>query len=308
MQLHRNAKTTPASRLELVLRIEVEGQSVAQVAQEARLSRQTLYKWLRRWQEAGPAGLEDRSSAPHRRPRSTAPTRVRRILDLRQRRRTGWQIARQLGMAPSTVHAVLRRHGLGRLSALEPKPVVRRYERERPGELVHLDTKPLGRIRRPGHRVTGDRSVRSRGAGWEYAHVAVDDSSRLAYVEVLPDQCGETAVAFLERARRWYAARGIRIERLLTDNGSCYVSRRFRQACRRHGIRHLQTRAYRPQTNGKAERFIGTLLRGWAYARSYRTSNQRTRALPKWLRYYNEQRPHRSLGMLTPSQRVQRAV
>jgi transposase InsO family protein len=237
----------------------------------------------------------------------TAPARVRRILELRQKRRTGWQIAQRLGMPPSTVHAVLRREGLARLSMLEPKPAIRRYERERPGELVHLDTKPLGRIGRIGHRIHGDRTTRVRGIGWEYVHVAIDDASRLAYVEVRSDQKGETAVAFFERARRWFAKRRISIERVLTDNGSCYVCRRFRQTLKRHEIRHLRTRSYRPQTNGKAERFIGTMLGGWAYARAYRTSNQRTQALPKWLRYYNEQRPHRSLGMRSPAQRLRRA-
>jgi transposase InsO family protein len=184
------------------------------------------------------------------------------------------------------------------------KPKARRYERSRPGELVHLDTNPLGRIQGYGHRVTGDRSLRARGAGWEYAHVAVDDASRLAYVEVLPDQKGVSAVAFFERALRWFRDQRIGVEGVMTDNGSCYVSRCFRQALKRHGVRHLRTRAYRPQTNGKAERFIQTLLRGWAYPRPYGTSNQRQRALPKWLRYYNERRPHTSLGRITPSQRL----
>jgi transposase InsO family protein len=306
MRLHRNAKTTPQSRIDLVHRIEAEGHSVSEVAEALGVSRRTVYKWLRRYREEGLAGLEDRRSAPHRVRRRTSPARVRRIVELRRKRRTGWQISQRLRMAPSTVHAVLRREGLARLSALEPKPTVRRYERNHPGELVHLDTKPLARIHRVGHRIHGDRSLRVYGAGWEYAHVAIDDASRLAYAEVLGDQKGETAVAFFERARQWFAGQRIRIERVMTDNGSCYVSRRFRQALKRHDIRHLRTRAYRPQTNGKAERFIGTLVRGWAYGRPYRTSNQRTRALPKWLRYYNHERPHRSLGMITPSQRSRR--
>jgi transposase InsO family protein len=225
---------------------------------------------------------------------------VRQIVALRYRRRTIWQIASQLRMAPATVAAVLRRVGLSRLSALAPKPEVRRYQRERAGELVHVDIKLLGRIGRVGHRITGDRRSRVRGIGWEYVHVAVDDRTRLSYVEVLEDQKGITAVGFFERARRWFVRHRIRVERVMTDNGSAYVSRRFRQACKRWQIKHLRTRPYRPETNGKAERFIQTLVRSWAYGRPYRTSNQRTKALPKWLRYYNEQRPHRALGMIPP--------
>jgi transposase InsO family protein len=241
---------------------------------------------------------------PHR----TSAARVERIVTLRYRRLTAWQIAERLAMPVATVCAVLRRLGLGKLSALEPKPAVVRYERARPGELVHVDIKLLGRIGRIGHRITGDRRSRVRGIGWEFVHVAVDDASRLAYVEVLEDQKGLTAVGFFERARRWFAKRGIRIERVMTDNGSAYVSRRFRQACKRWAIRHLRTQPYRPETNGKAERFIQTLIRGWAYRRPYRTSNQRTKALPKWLRYYNEQRPHRALGMISPMARIRSAA
>lgn len=307
MQLHRNARTTPWGRREIIRRLE-RGERAADVAEALSVSVRTVYKWWRRYREEGPAGLEDRSSAPQRVRHRTSAARVREIVKLRRKRRTGWQIAQRMGMAASTVHAVLRREGLARLSMLEPKPVVRRYEYERPGELVHLDTKPLARIGgRVGHRIHGDRSTRVRGIGWEYAHVAIDDATRLVYVEVLPDQKGETAVAFFERACRWFAQRRISIDRVLTDNGSCYVSRRFRQALKRHEIKHLRTRPYRPQTNGKAERFIGTMLGGWAYARAYRTSNQRTKALPKWVRYYNEDRPHRSLGMQAPAQRLRRA-
>ena len=289
----------------MIRRLEA-GQRADEVAEGVGVSVWTVYKWLRRYREAGPAGLADRGSAPHRIRHRTSAAKVRRIVGLRRQRRTGWQIAERLGLPPSTVHAVLRREGLSRLSMLDPKPAVQRYERERPGELVHLDTKPLARIRRVGHRIHGDRSKRVYGAGWEYAHVAIDDASRLAYVEVLPDQRGDTAIAFFERARRWFAKRRIPIERVLTDNGSCYVSRRFRQNLKRHEIGHYRTRPYRPQTNGKAERFIGTMLGGWAYARAYHTSNQRTKALSKWLRYYNEVRPHRSLGRIPPSLRARR--
>jgi transposase InsO family protein len=305
MQLHRNAKTTPKSRLEIVQRV-FEGQRPEEVSEAFGLSVRSVYKWLRRYREEGLDGLEDRRSTPRRSPRRISEARERRIVALRRRRLTGWRIAERMRMPAATVYRVLRRAGLHRLSALEPKPPVRRFVRERAGELVHLDTKPLGRIQGVGHRMTGDRRDRSRGVGWEYAHVAIDDASRLAYVEILPDQRGETAVGFFERARRWFAKRRIAIERVMTDNGSCYVARRFRQALRRRGIRQIRTRPYRPQTNGKAERFIQTMLRGWAYARPYGTSNQRTRALPKWLRYYNEQRPHRGLAGLTPALQAQR--
>ena len=305
MQLHPNAKTTPRSRLEVVQRL-LEGQRAPEIAQAMGISERTVYKWQRRYREEGVVGLEDRRSAP-RRVRGTAEKRVQRICALRRRRRTGADIALRLGMPRSTVHAVLRRCGLARLRDLDPKPPARRYVRERPGELVHLDIKTLGRIRRPGHRVHGDRSVRSRGAGWEYAHVAIDDASRLAYVEVLPDQRSESAMAFLGRALAWFRRRRISVERIMTDNGSCYVSHDFAAFLEARGIRHLRTRPYRPQTNGKAERFIGTLVRGWAYGRTFSTSGQRAKALPKWLRYYNDRRPHRSLDDLTPTRFAQRA-
>ena len=306
MKVHPNAKGTAKSRRLMVRRIEDEGWSVAEAAEAAGYSERSGYKWLRRYREEGLDGLKDRPSVPLRVPGRTPARRVERILALRRKRRTAWEIAQHLGLAWSTVSAVLRREGLGRLAALDPKPVPRRYERARAGELVHLDVKPLARIVRVGHRIHGDRSRTVEGAGWEFAHVAIDDATRLAYVEVLADQRGETAVGFLERALRWFRKRRIRVERLLTDNGSCYVARRFRQACKRHALRHLRTRPYRPETNGKAERFIGTLLGGWAYRRSYRTSNQRTQALGKWLRYYNEERPHRALGMVPPLMKLQR--
>lgn len=307
MRVHPNAKGNAKSRLLMVRRIKEQGWSVADAATAAGYSERSVYKWLRRYRGEGPEGLRDRPSAPHRVPHRTSAKRVERILALRRQRRTAWEIAQRLGLAWSTVSAVLRREGLGQLTALDPRPTPRRYERERPGELVHLDVKPLARIVRVGHRIHGDRSDKVRGVGWEFAHVAIDDATRLAYVEVLADQRGETAVGFLERALRWFHKRRIRVERLLTDNGSCYVARRFRQACKRHRIRHLRTRPYRPETNGKAERFIGTLLRGWAYRRPYRTSNQRTKALASWLRYYNQERPHRALGMVTPLMKLQRA-
>jgi transposase len=247
MQLHRNARTTPRGRREIVRRLE-QGERAVDVAEAVGVSARTVYKWGRRYREEGVAGLEDRSSAPRRVRHRTSAARARQIVELRRKRRTGWQIAERLRMAPSTVYTVLRREGLERLSMLEPKPAVRRYEYAQPGELVHLDTKPLSRIGRVGHRIHGDRSRRVRGIGWEYAHVAIDDASRLAYVEILPDQKGDTAVAFFARAKRWFARRRISIARVLTDNGSRYVSRHFRQALKRQEIRHLRTRPYRPQS------------------------------------------------------------
>jgi transposase InsO family protein len=285
----------------MIRRLE-EGWSVGRVARAFHVSETTVRKWHRRYREEGLSGLCDRSSRPRRLRRPVPQERILQIVTLRRKRLPAWQIARILGMPRSTVARVLHRLGLGRLSLLEPsKPPPLRYERSGPGELLHLDVKPLGRIGRVGHRIHGDRRQRSRGAGYEFVHVAVDDASRVAYAEVLPDQKGGTAVGFLERAERFFLRCGIpRIERVMTDNGACYISRRFRRALQRRRIRHLRTRPYRPEANGKAERFIQTLLVGWAYSRPYPTSARRTAALWPWLRYYNERRPHRSLGMTPP--------
>jgi transposase InsO family protein len=223
---------------------------------------------------------------------------------LRQLRMTAAEIAETLSMPPSTVSALLARLGLGKLSRLEPPEPANRYERKRPGELLHVDVKKLGRIGRPGHRVNGDRRTRSRGIGWEYVHVCVDDATRLAYVEVLEDEKATTAAGFLRRAVAHYRAHGIRVERLITDNGACYRSVVHALACKALGIRHLRTRPYRPRTNGKAERFIRTMLGGWAYGAIYRTSDERRAALAGWLDFYNRQRPHGSLGHQPPLQRL----
>lgn len=276
-------------------------------AQAAGISVRTGWRWLRRWREEGVTGLDDRRSTPRRMPRKTAPHRVRRIERLRRQRRTGAAISRRLRMPRSTVAAVLRRLGLQRLSRLDPKPKIVRYEHENPGDLLHLDTKKLGRIRGVGHRIHGDFRRRSRGIGWELVHVAIDDHSRLGYAETLDDERSTTAVGFLRRAVAHYGRLGIRIRRVLTDNGSCYVSREFADACVELGLKHRFTRPYRPCTNGKAERFIQSLLREWAYARPYRTSNQRTQALRPWLRYYNTERPHTALGYKPPISRRTRA-
>lgn len=309
MRIHRNAKLTPGGRAAMIERLK-EGWSVGMVGAAFHQSDTTVRKWWGRYRAEGNAGLQDRSSRPNRFRRPVAHGRIVQIIALRRKRLTGWQIAQILRMPRSTVAAVLRRVGLSRLALLEPpKPPAVRYERERAGELVHLDVKPLAKIGVVGHRIHGDRRCGAPGVGYEFVHVAIDDASRLAYGEVLADQRGSTAVDFFERARRFFTAHGIRrIERVMTDNGSCYVSRRFRRTLDRHQMRHLRTRPYRPQTNGKAERFIQTMLLGWAYKRPYPNSKRRTAALAPWLRYYNEQRPHRSLGMNAPLKRLRLAA
>jgi transposase InsO family protein len=307
VKLHANAKTTRFTGEQFVQRVERLGWAVCDAAQAAGVSERTVYRWLARYREEGRDGLHDRSCRARRIARRTPPRRVERIERLRRRHRmTGSQIAVRLGMPRSTVAAVLKRRGLARLSSLEPKPPVVRYERKRPGELLHLDIKKLGRFRKVGHRITGDRKRPPRGDGWEFVHVCVDDHSRLAYVEVLVDERAETAAGFLQRAIRWYRRQGIVVERVMTDNGGCYVSHLFRQACLDLEVRHLRTRPYRPETNGKAERFIQTMLRVWAYQRPYRTSNQRTKRLEPWLRYYNRIRPHSALGHHPPIRRIRR--
>jgi transposase len=298
MKLHANARTCPNSRRLLVRRIEEEGWSLTKAAEAAGVSERTAGKWLARWRAEGVAGLLDRSSAPRRRPSCMAADRIAAIEALRRVRMTAAEIAECLGMALSTVSRWLRRIGLGRLSRLEPPEPPNRYERARAGELVHVDVKKLGRIQVPGHRVTGNRRqharrtrVGNRGrllgtAGWEFVHVCVDDATRLAYAEVLPDERGRTAAGFLRRACEWFRSVGIGVERVMSDNGSCYRSAVHARACRELGLRHLHTRPYRPRTNGKAERFIQTLARRWAYGALYGSSSERTAALPGWLDHY----------------------
>jgi transposase InsO family protein len=296
VKLHRNARTTPISRSILVRRILADGWRVDQAAAAAGISRQTARKWVLRYRAHGLPGLEDRSSAPHSVPHRTPARVVARIEQLRRKRLTGLRIAWKLRMAVSTVSAVLRRLGLGRLWSLDPKPEIVRYERERPGELLHLDVKKLGRIGRVGKRITGDKSKRCRGIGWEFAHICIDDMSRVAYVEILPDERKETAAGFLRRAVSWFEASHVRVKRVMTDNGSCYVSKLFGETCAELGQRHVRTRPYRPQTNGKAERSIKTLINEWAYATPYPSSDARARALGPWLSIYNLERPHAALG------------
>jgi transposase InsO family protein len=307
MNLHRLARSCPRSRALLVERTK-KGWTVTEAATAAGVSERTAFKWLRRYREEGDVGLADRSSQPLRVAGKTEAAREGVVLMLRALRLTGPVIARRLRMPRSTVSRILRRHGEARLRPLEPTEPVRRYERKRPGELIHIDVKKLGRIGRPGHRVHGDRTMRTRGVGWEFVHVCIDDATRLAYVEVLANERKETATAFLRRAVAWFGRRGIVVEQLMTDNGSCYRSRLHRCVCDELGIRHLFTRPYRPQTNGKAERFIQTLLREWAYAATFLDSALRRRALRPWLRYYNRQRPHMALDGCSPITRLNNLV
>jgi transposase InsO family protein len=318
MKLHANARTCPNSRRLLVQRIEEEGWPLTKAAEAAGVSGRTARKWLARWHAEGEAGLRDRSSAPKRIPHRTPQSTVSLIEKLRRIRMTAAEIAELLELALSTVSLWLKRLDLGKRSRLEPPEPPNRYERSRPGELVHVDVKKLGRFERAGHRVTGSKrgrltqaTERGRGrgvVGWEFCHVMVDDATRLAYVEVLADERGESAAAFLRRAVAWFAERGVRIERVMSDNGSCYCSVIHARACRELGIRHLRTQPYRPRTNGKAERFIQTMLREWAYGRIYGSSVERGRQLKPWLDRYNYRRKHGSLGHRPPAARLSELI
>jgi transposase InsO family protein len=314
MKLHRNARLSVKGRELLVDRVETAGWSLTEAAEAAGVSDRTARKWLARYRTEGPAGLLDRSSAPAVVSNRTDERRIEVIASLRRLRMTGAEIAECLGMAVSTVSGILTRIGMGKLGRIGLEPA-RRYERARPGELLHIDVKKLGRIQRgAGHRIAGRQhynprptdaaGVRRKSVGWEYVHVAVDDATRLAYVEVLGDEKATTAVAFLRRAIAHYAAHGITVHRLITDNGPAYRSTIHAIACRLLGIRHLRTRPYRPQTNGKAERFIRTLLGGWAYGAIYRSSAERNAALAGWLDWYNTRRPHGSLSHKPPLARL----
>lgn len=304
MTIHGNARTCLHSRLLMVRRVLEEAWTLSQAAEAAGVSVRTVSKWVARFRQEGEQGLLDRPSAPSLVPHRTPEERVELIACLRRLRMTAAEIAEVLGMPLSTVQAILTRIGLGRLSRLEPPEPANRYEKQRPGELVHVDVKKLGKIGLPGHRVNGDRRTRSRGIGWEYVHIAVDDATRLAYVEVLEDEKATTAAAFLRRAVAFFGSFGVQVERVMTDNGSAYRAVVHALACKALGIKHLRTRPYRPRTNGKAERFIRTLLGGWAYGAIYRTSHERRRALAGWLDHYNRRRPHGSLNRQTPAERL----
>jgi transposase InsO family protein len=302
MNAHKNARTTPFGRAVMVRRVLEEGGSVAAAAAAFEISARTVHKWLARFRREGDAGLQNRSSAPRLVANKLPAPWLAMVTRLRRdSRMTGDEIAARLHLSRSTVAGHLARLGLGRLAQLERSEPARRYSRARAGELVHLDVKKLARFRRVGPRITGDRRLGSDGAGWEFVHVAVDDASRLAYVEVLPDEKRQSVTGFLVRALRWFKSQGIRVERVMTDNGAGYVSRLFGKACRLLRLRHLRTRPYTPKTNGKAERFIQTLLREWAYALPYRSSETRAADLPRWLRHYNHERPHASLARQSPT-------
>jgi transposase InsO family protein len=299
--MHKNARLTPKGREVLVQRL-IAGQSVHEVAQAMGVSEPTVRKWRRRFDSG--EGLGDRSSRPLNSPRATPADVHEQIAALRRMRRTGRLIAQSMGLSPATVSRSLRRAGLNRWRDLEPHTPAVRYEREHPGELVHIDTKKLGGILKPGHRVTGDPRDRGRGVGWEFVHVAVDDCSRLALAAMTRNERKADAVGFLEQVVAYYRRRGVRVQRVMTDNGGCYRSHDFVAACQRLGIRQVHTKAYRPQTNGKAERFIQTALREWAYAAVYQTSEERKRALGGWLHHYNWHRPHTALGGRPPVTRL----
>ncbi len=305
MDIHKSARSCPASRELLVRRVQEMGWSVREAAEALGISERTAYKWLRRFRTEGLSGLLDRSSRPMRSPQRTRDRVRHQVIELRRRRMSGVEIARRLRLSSATVCRILRAEGLSRVRDLEPTEPPRRYEKKTPGELLHLDIKKLGKIKGVGHRIHGNRRTRKRGIGWESVHVAIDDASRLVYTEVLPDELGETAAGFLSRAVAFYEQHGIKIQRLLTDNGPCYrQSKIFRRTRERLGIRHSFTRPYRPRTNGKAERMIQTLLREWAYRFAYRSSRERERCLARFQHFYNHHREHSALGGKPPLHRT----
>ena len=306
MNIHKNARLTVHSRAELVHRRLDEGQSPKAVATAFGVDAKTVAKWVKRFEAEGPDGLADRSSRPHKLYRPTPPETVAQVIALRRQRFCGQQIARDTRVSPATVSRILRAAGISRAKDLDPPAPVVRYEREHPGELIHLDIKKLGRFEKPGHRVTGDRTGQSnsRGVGWEYVHVCIDDASRIACSQVFPDEKKESVVAALKAAVAYYATLGVTVARVMTDNGSGYKSHAFRDTCAELGLKHIRTKPYTPKTNGKAERFIQTALREWAYAKTYQSSDERTAELPNWLHRYNCRRPHGGIKSQTPISRL----
>jgi transposase InsO family protein len=306
MDTHKNASLTPRGREAMARSVIEGGLSQAAAAHQFNTTPKTVAKWVGRFQAEGVAGLQDRSSRPHSSASQTTPAQCAAIEGLRRQRHTGAQIAAEVGVSAATVSRVLKRLGLNRLSALEPAEPIRRYERAAPGEIVHIDIKKLGKFNRIGHRITGDRTGQSktRGIGWEYVHLAIDDHSRLAYSEILPDETRGSCLRFLFNALRFFRSLGVKVERVMTDNGSSFRSRRYAKALRRLKIKHLRTKPYTPKTNGKAERFVQTSLREWAYARAYETSEDRAAQLPGWLHRYNWHRPHGGIGAKPPISRL----
>jgi transposase InsO family protein len=306
MDTHKNARLTPKGREEMVRAVVEGGLTKAAAARRYNTTPKTVAKWVDRFRTHGVDGLRDRSSRPLSLPSQTPVATCAAVEALRRQRYTGKHIASNLAISPATVSRILRRLGLSKLAALEPSKPVRRYEREHPGELLHVDIKKLGKFNRIGHRITGDRrgQSRTRGLGWEYVHVGIDDASRIAYAEIKKDERRGSAIAFLKAALAYYASLGVSIQRVMTDNGSCYKSHAFARACKKLGLKHIRTKPFTPQTNGKAERFIQTALREWAYAKAYDRSDQRGAELPLWLHRYNWHRPHGSIGAKPPISRL----
>jgi transposase InsO family protein len=306
MNSHKNAPLTPKGREAMVRSVIEGGLSQAAAARQFNTTPKTVAKWVERFRAEGVDGLRDRSSRPHSLPSQTPVATYTAIEALRRKRHTGRQIAIELKVSPATVSRILRRLGLNRIRDLEPAEPVRRYEREKPGEMLHIDIKKLGRFDKIGHRITGDRTGQSngRGVGWEFVHVCIDDHSRIAFSQILPDEKAESAVPFLKAAVAYYKSLGVTVTRVMTDNGSCYKAFAFRDACRDLGIKHIRTKPYTPKTNGKAERFIQTALREWAYAQAYPTSDRRGEELPVWLHQYNWHRPHGGIKSQTPISRL----
>ncbi|MGY4303691.1 transposase InsO family protein [Bradyrhizobium sp. USDA 4369] len=306
MDVHKNAPMTPKGREAMVRSVVDGGLSYAEAAYQYNTTPKTVAKWVRRFREEGVEGLLDRSSRPHSSPGQTTAATCTAIEALRRQRHTGKQIAAEVKVSPATVSRVLRRLGLNRIRDLEPIEPVRRYEHAAPGEMIHIDIKKLGRFAQSGHRVTGNRNGYShcRGLGWEYMHVCIDDHSRVAFSQLKPDQTAESAVAFLKAAVAHYKSLGVTVTRVMTDNGGCYIGFDFDKACRDIGLKHIRTKPYTPRTNGKAERFIQTALREWAYAHTYPTSDQRAAQLPIWLHQYNWHRPHGGINSQPPISRL----
>lgn len=310
MNIHKNARLTPLRREEMAIAVLEGSLSQAHAAAKYGVTAKIVARWVERYKADGRAGMADRSSRPARSPGRTDQSTAGRIVALRRERRTGQHIAQEVGVSPATVSRVLKRAGLSRMKDLDPAEPVVRYERAHPGDMIHIDIKKLGRFEQVGHRITGDRTRQSSrrgkswGAGWEFVHVAIDDASRIAFSQILADEKQESAIAFLKATIAYYASLGVTVTRVMTDNGPCYQSKAFARACRTLGLKHIRTRPYTPRTNGKAERFIQTALREWAYAIAYPTSQHRAAELPRWLHRYNWHRPHGSLKSNTPISRL----
>ena len=306
MNIHKNARLTPLRREEMAKAVAMGRISKAGASRLYGVSPKIVARWTCRFKANGAAAMADRSSRPSHMPRQTDAILAQRIIALRRQRLTGRHIASQTGVSCATVSRVLKRAGLSKMKSLEPAEPVRRYEYSEPGGLIHLDIKRLGRFERAGHRITGDRKGQSnsRGVGWEYVHVCIDDCSRIAYTGIFPDEKAVSAIAFLKAAVAWYNSLGVNVTRVMTDNGSCYKAKDFAKACASLKLKHIRTKPYTPKTNGKAERFIQTALREWAYARAYDTSDRRKRQLPHWTHMYNWHRPHTALKSKPPITRL----